>query len=243
MAEVKQQDNRQHYEASGARKTLLSIAFIVLLPFYVSLPAMLIQRMSAGLWKDTVGLGLLALGFTAIMVILFLQLMFALRARVDIGEKAVALNLPAGQGPTPKLRYKKSRIAFDDVLAVQARSEVYGAPLAPVLLRGARIVTKDGDLISLGFVNEHDVDTFPVLGIAHQIAERCGIAVDDQGAVRRSVHAKAMGLLHQPDQDTPLTQEEKDAVNRQHRRVMIGVIGFMALLIAIGITMDLVQGG
>ena len=80
MADATQADNRLHYEASGARKTLLSIAFVVLLPFYISLPVMLVQRMLAGLWKDTVGLGLLALGFTAIMAILFVQLMFALRA-------------------------------------------------------------------------------------------------------------------------------------------------------------------
>ncbi len=238
MSEAEQPTGRLHYEASGARKTLLSIAFVVLLPFYISLPAMLIQRMMAGLWKDTVGLGLLALGFTAIMVILFLQLMFALRARVDIGDKAVALTLPAGQGPTPKFSYQKARIAFDEVLSVQTRAEVYGAPLAPVLLRGARIVTKNGDKVSLGFVNEHDVDTFPVLNIAQEIAQRAGIEVDDQGAVRRSMRAKALGRRHNPNVDTTLTQEERDVLNSQHRRVMVGFIGGLGILIAIGITMD-----
>ena len=239
---------RFHFEASGARKTLLSIVFVILLPFYVSLPAMLVQRLSAGLWQDTIGLGLLALAFTAIMVLLFLQLLFALRARVDIGTKAVALNLPAGQGPTPKLRYQKRTIPFEDVLRVETRAELYGAPLAPVLLRGARVVTREGDKISLGFVNEHDVDTFPVLQIAGTIARRAGIEVDDHGAVRRSVGERARGILGKvrqqdkktdPARNTALSEEEKDLVNAQHRRAMMGFIGFLLLLVAIGITLDL----
>lgn len=228
-----------HYSASGARKTLLSLAFVILLPFYVSLPAMLITRASHGLWKDTIGLGILALAFTAIMVILLLQLMHAVRGRVTIGDKAVALTLPRGQGPTPKLRYQSRRIPFEDVQKVEARSEIYGAPLAPVLLRGARIVTRDDDKISLGFVNEHDVDTFPVMTIAETIAERAGIAMADQGAVRRSIAKRAMGKKHAPENSIPLTEEEIAAVNHQHKRVMIGFIAFMALLLVIGMLMDI----
>jgi len=241
MAEATSTSPRLHYAASSARKTWLSITFVLLLPFYVSLPAMLLTRASHGLWKDTIGLGILALAFTAIMAILLVQLMFAIRGRVIIGDKAVALTLPKGQGPTPRLRYQSRRIAFDDVQKVEARSEIYGAPLAPVLLRGARIVTKDDDRISLGFVNQYDVDTFPVMKIAETIAVRAGIKVADQGAVRRSVRAKALGIKHAPEDSVPLSEEEVTAVNRQHRRVMIGFIGFMVLLLAIGILIDVVK--
>ena len=46
MAEAKAE--RAVYEAGGGRKFFLALAFLVLLPFYASLPAMLIQRLIHG---------------------------------------------------------------------------------------------------------------------------------------------------------------------------------------------------
>ena len=40
---------RKVYEAGAGRKTFLSLVFLILLPFYASLPAMLIQRLTRGL--------------------------------------------------------------------------------------------------------------------------------------------------------------------------------------------------
>lgn len=226
------------YEASGARKTLLSIVFVLLLPFYLSLPVMLFSRAAHGLWKDTVGLGVLGLAFTAIMVILFLQLLFAVRARVSIGKQAVAITLPKGRGPTPMLFYNSRRIPFDEIAEVETRREIYGAPLAPVLMRGARLITKDDEKIPLGYVNEYDVDTFPVMIIANKIAERAGINVKDEGAVRRSVRAKALGKKHRAEYAEPLSDEEIARVNRQHRRVLISSVIALGALLAIGIAID-----
>ena len=47
---------RTVYEAGAGRRTTLSLAFLILLPFYASLPAMLARRLVHGLWFDTIGL-------------------------------------------------------------------------------------------------------------------------------------------------------------------------------------------
>ena len=47
---------RTVYEASAGRKTFLSLAFLILLPFYASLGPMLAWRFAHGLWFDTIGL-------------------------------------------------------------------------------------------------------------------------------------------------------------------------------------------
>ncbi|MGI9409544.1 MAG: hypothetical protein ACR2OV_05695, partial [Hyphomicrobiaceae bacterium] len=52
---------KSYYECGGGRKTFFALAFIVLLPFYVSLPVMLFQRITNGLWIDTWQLLVLAI--------------------------------------------------------------------------------------------------------------------------------------------------------------------------------------
>ena len=47
---------REVFKASGARTTILSFVFLLLLPFYVSLPAMMWMRVKNGLWDDAAGL-------------------------------------------------------------------------------------------------------------------------------------------------------------------------------------------
>ena len=74
---------RKVYEAGAGRKTFLSLAFLILLPFYASLPAMLIQRLTHGLWLDTIGLMVFALIFTGAMALLVVQLYQSLRSRVE----------------------------------------------------------------------------------------------------------------------------------------------------------------
>ena len=59
MAEAAGAPERKVYEAGTGRKTILSLAFLILLPFWASLPAMLIQRL---LHLRELGLQVLHLG-------------------------------------------------------------------------------------------------------------------------------------------------------------------------------------
>ena len=47
---------RTVYEAGVGRKSSFRWPFSILLPFFASLPAMLVSRLMHGLWFDTIGL-------------------------------------------------------------------------------------------------------------------------------------------------------------------------------------------
>ncbi len=132
------------YESGAGRKVAFSFIFLLLLPFFISLPPMLFWRLSQGQWLDTIGLMILAAGFTFVMVLVIIELMHSLRARVELGEKSVKMTLPSGRGPTPVVRYATHDIPYDQIQAVETRREIYGGSVAPVLLKGARLILKDG---------------------------------------------------------------------------------------------------
>lgn len=231
---------RTLYEATGGRKTFFSFAFLLLLPFFVSLPGMLYQRVSKGLWVDTVGLMILAAGFSIVMFLLFIELLFSLRSRVEIGEKAVKLTLPAGRGPTPMLRYATHEIPYDQIKAVETRREIYGGALAPVLLQGARIITKDDRPVRLGYVNESNVDPcLPYPVIARQIADRAGLVLNDRGSVWRSYRRKFLGFRSNDDGAKPIDEAQIAELNRSHTRWVKGIVAGVVLLMAVGIVKDL----
>ena len=156
---------------------------------------MLFWRISQGHWHGTLGLVVLAAAFTFIMFLIVIELMHSLMARIELGDKSVKLTLPSGRGPTPMIRYKTREIPYSDIKAIETRREIYGGSVAPVLLKGARLILKDDTPVKLGYVSEADSDpSFPYPDIAHQIAERAGVAVIDRGNVRRSAQKKFLGL-------------------------------------------------
>lgn len=112
------------YEAGGGRKTFFSFAFLILLPFFASLPAMIVSRLTHGLWIDTVGLTVFAVCFALVMFFLLVELMMSLRTRVVLGPNAAKMTLPSGRGPTPMLRYRTHKLDYDEVQSVETRREV-----------------------------------------------------------------------------------------------------------------------
>lgn len=231
---------RHLFAASGSRKTLICFIFLVLLPFYASLPFMLAMRISHGLIADSIGLGLLALAFTALMFWLLIIMMFSLRARVQLGEKDVFLTLPAGRGPTPMLRYKSYKLHYADIASVETRREIYGGSLVPVMMQGARLIMKDGSIIKLGYDAEANTDqAFPYVEIAHAIASHAGVPVIDQGHVRRSYTSKILGFI--APADAAVTDEEIAAVNAGHNRFILFLVIALSTLVVAGLAMDLVN--
>jgi hypothetical protein len=228
-----------YYESGGGRKTFYALAFIILLPFFVSLPMMFAQRIMKGVWLDSWGLGVIAVGFTAIMALVLFELVFSLRAKVDIGSKAVAFTLPAqGAGLTPTLFYQSRTIPYEDIEAVQSYCDCYGGTLAPVILRAARLVLKTGERVPLGFVSEADDDPrFPMMRIARQIADRAGLEVKDLGHIKYALHQRMFGAVSASSSSMP-----KDAVaeiNRGHNWFLTILTVVMAALLALGIGSDM----
>ena len=234
---------RTIYGATGGRKTIFCFIFLILLPFFVSIPPMIFNRIQHGLMLENWGFLILALAFAALMFLVLIELIFSLRARVELLPETVRMTLPAGRGPTPMLRYKSYEVPYDQVHAVETRREIYGGAMVPVLLKGARVITKDGSIIPLGYVSEANVDpAFPFPAIAKQIAVRARLPLIDRGNVRRSVRSKMMGIKSgdaQADAASMVDDKQLDALNRSHRNFVLGLIGVLVVLIAIGIVDDL----
>src|SRR5262245_33017834 len=138
-AQAARTKERVVYHAGGGRKLFFSIAFLLLLPFFASLPVMLFQRIKHGLWFDTIGLAVIAVIFTALMLLVVFELIHALRARVELGEKAVRFTLPK-RGGAPMFSYATQEIPYDQIQTVEARRELYGGSIAPVFMQGVRVV-------------------------------------------------------------------------------------------------------
>jgi hypothetical protein len=228
------------YAASGGHKTAISFVVLILLPFFASLPAMIFMRVRHGLVFDAVGLAIMATCFTVLMFLVFVELLFSLRARVELGEKSVKMTLPSGRGPTPMLRYKNYDIPYDQVQTVETRREIYGGSLVPVLLKGSRIITKDGATIPIGYISEANVDPcFPYPEIAQKIAERSRLPLIDRGNVRRSFRRKFFGIKGSRVNEVDAVDEAQIAeLNKSHHNVVMGLLGAIVVLMAIGIVDD-----
>jgi len=236
------QPARTVYAAGGGRKFAFSFVFLLLLPFFISLPPMLFWRISQGHWNGTFGLIVLAIGFTFIMFLVIIELMHSLMARIELGDKSVKMTLPSGRGPTPIVRYRNHDIPYDQIKAVETRREIYGGSIAPVLLQGARLILKDDSAVKLGYVSEANSDPcFPYPEIAQQIAARAGLAVEHKGNVRRSVQKKYLGLssgLLTPG-DGIVEESEIEALNKSHRRWVMRLISLLVALVVAGIALDI----
>jgi hypothetical protein len=230
---------RNVYQVGGGAKTALSIGFLLLLPFFASLPMMMYQRIAKGLWYDTAGLAVMGLGLTIIMALLLVNLLRALLSKVEIGEKTVRLTLPSHLGAIPTLFYTTNTVAYDQIAAVEMRREVYGNGLAPVLVRGARLKLKDGSTVLLGHMDEAEADaTFPVPTIAHQVARKAGLSVVETGSVYRRAAKKALGIKPSDAELVPIADGDIARLRGAHKRWMMGLAAAMVTLLGLGIVRD-----
>ena len=230
-------DVQTYYECGGGRKTFYALTFIILLPFFISLPVMLTQRFVKGVWLDTWGLIVIAIAFAAVMLLVLFELVFSLRAKVDIGSKAVAFVLPRdGGGMTPMFLYRARTVPYDQLESVETYREIYGGSVAPVMMKAVRLVLKSGERIPFGFSNERDEDPrFPFTRIAEQIAERAGVPLIDRGNIKQELHRKMFGLAASGNE---IPEAEIDNLNHRHNVFLIGLITVMFVLLALGIGGD-----
>jgi hypothetical protein len=233
---------REVYEAGAGRKTLLSLAFLILLPFYASLGPMLAWRYAHGLWFDTFGLIVTALIFTALMALLCVHIYQSVRSRVILGKTAVRITLPQGSGMLPVLRFIDREIPYDQIQAIETRCVLFGNVMAPVLLRATRLLTKQGEHVRLGTVNEDNVDqALPFPEIGRKIAERAGVNILDGGTVRRSIERRILGLFARktaPENSPALTEAEFKELQGRHKRAMLYLIAAATILVVGGIAVD-----
>lgn len=228
------------YASGTLRKIAFSFIFLLLLPFFVSLGPMLFARISQGYWIGTPGLILLSIAFATVMGLIVVELVSSIRSRVVLGEKAVRIRLPQARGLMGLFSYKSFDVPYSDIAAVEIRREIYGGSLAPVIMKGARLVLKDGSNVKLGYVNERNVDpAFPFAEIGERIAARADVQIIDVGNVHRSAFKKTFGLEASPEQKDVLTDAEIAAINHRHGQVIFLLVGILILLVSLGVFSDI----
>lgn len=236
---TKMPTSRRSFRAGAGRTICFSLIFLLLLPFFVSLGPMLYWRISQNQWTGTVGLIVLAVAFTAVMYLIFVELIFSIRSRVIFGETTVRLSLPQRRGLSSPFSYQVRDIPYDEIAAVEVRREVYGGSLAPVMMKGTRIRLKDGSTYRLGYVNEANADPcLPFAEIGEKIAARAGAGIIDNGDVRRSAIKKFFGLMPAGTEIHPITADEIRVLNGRHNSLMTVLVGTMALLLGFGVVSE-----
>ncbi len=239
MIETPGRPPRAVYEAGHGKRVVLAAAFLLLLPFFLSLGPMLFQRYRHGLLTDVSGLMVFAAFFAGLMGLIGAQLVHSIRSRVVLSDASIQFTLPRMRRGVPTLSFMKREIPYDEIRSVETRCEVYGGRLVPVMLKSTRLTTRGGETIVLGAVNEGNPEkAFPFPEIGAAIAARAGISLADRGVVRRSAAKWVMGLVSTADDNVALSEAEIAALRVRHRRWMKALVGVVGLLVAGGIAID-----
>ena len=243
-----QPGEKQIYETSDGQKAVLSIAFLLLTPFVISMPILFLKRSLHGLWADALSAAIIGAAVLFWGAFLFVQVMSSIRTRIAFGEKMLNLRVPTWRGPNPGVRFIKRRIPYEDIASVETRGEVYTALNAlkiPVLTRATSVVTKDGERIVLGYRNEDDED--PELDyprIAAQIAARAGVNLIDRGRVVAGNHLTAYRRGEIPKWEAPaLTEDEYGALRAKSNWFVAGLTFGVLILFALGLAYDFYRSG
>ena len=172
------------YQASKGRKFILSLVFLGLTPFFISLPFMIYLRFSKGFYSEAAILSIFAILFAIWMVFLGAHILSSLRTRIQLNEQDASFTVPNWRGPLPLFPYQKISLTYDNIEAVEARGEIYREAFIPILMRASCIVTRDSGRHVLGYTKEHATDpTFPFSEISHEIAMRAGKPLRDRGTI------------------------------------------------------------
>ncbi len=172
------------YQASKGRKLILSLVFLGLTPFFISLPFMIYLRFSKGFYYEAAILAVFTILFAMWMIFLGAHILSSLRTRIQLNEQDANFIVPNWRGPLPLFPYQKISLTYDNVEAVETRGEIYREVAIPVLMRASCIVTRDGGRHVLGYTKEHATDpAFPFSEISHEVAMRAGKPLRDRGTI------------------------------------------------------------
>lgn len=234
-------EERMRYASGGLRQSAVALGLLLVLPFALGAFYMLARRAMDGLTFDIAGVALVALGLLAVTVMLALELLHATRARLKFGKTALSFTLPRGGGPTPLLRYVSADIPYHAIKSIELRREVFGGKVAPVLLRGLILRTKDSREFVLGHTLEGFEDpAFPFEEIGERLAKRCALPLLDQRTIwRRTRKERALGYISEYDTSSYiLDPAEAGRLNVAHQRLVFGIASALAALVMLGLIAD-----
>jgi hypothetical protein len=246
MAVTDNQNDVVTYKPPRGLQTILSFGFFFILLFMVNAIAGAIWLATHNLQTDAL---VFALMFATGAVLLFYAGIFlfaASHSEIHIGPDQAAFVLPNWRGPTPLFPYTECQVPYRDLASVETRSEVYRYFALPVTVRSACLVRKDGQRLTLGYVQDDPQDPWiPFHTIAEQIAERAGVPIVNRGTVDGSSGLRAL-VQDEPSWDTPEISAERVAKIRKMERIgWTALVMLLALVIvaAVGFQIYRLAGG
>lgn len=245
-------DGKRVYKAGFGRKLLLTASFLLFLPFFVALPMMAIQRITAGYPGGAVMPVLVFIVMALCLGFILVNLISAYRTRLELGEQAVHLTMPAWRGPTPGLVYKQLDIPYGDIAKIEHRHEIYKEVLVPQLMHTAAIVTKDGTRHRIGYTQDTSEDqVIPVGEMAEAVARRAGVPLVEKASVRAGSQLRRLiaGEEHwgetdnESDINKQVTQDEYNGMIKSNHGLMFGIAALVLGLALITLAVDLGRHG
>ncbi len=233
------------YKPPRALQTILSIFFLILLLFMVNAIAGSVWLAMRNLQLDSIIFGVMFVLGAFMLFYVGLFLFASSHSEIKLGEKEASFVLPNWRGPTPVFPYAQCKIPYDDLAAVETRSEVYRYFMLPVIVQSASLVRKDGRRLILGYVQENPQDPWiPFHTVAEQIAERAVVPITHRGAVEGKSGIRAV-IQDEPPWDAPEIPEDKlDAIRKKERYGWVMFVGVLALALfaAIGFQLWRITG-
>ncbi len=230
------------FTAPDGRKTVLALAFLIFLPFLLSVPIMFLKRTAHGLWIDALSAGVIGAALLAWTWFLFREVMSAIRIKIIVGRRKVRLRIPRYRSANPDHEILRLQVRYESIDRVETREEVFTALKVPVVTRVTALVLKDGRRIVLGYQNEGtedpDID-YPTVGAL--IAERAGVEFHDRGKVFRGSHLAAYRNAKAGAQwdEHQMTEDEYNKLKRQKRLLLLAMTVGVLALFAAGFLYDL----
>ncbi len=217
------------YKPPRGLQTVLGVSFFFMLLFMVNAIAGSIWLATRHLPTDAVIFFAMFLLGTVLLFYAGIFLFAASHSEVRVGPDRASMVLPNWRGPTPLFPYTECRIPYQDLSAVETRSEIYRYFVVPVIVRSACLVRKDGQRLTLGYVQDDPTDPWiPFHTIAEQIAERAGVPMVNKGFVECSSGLRAL-VQDEPAWDAPSIAPEK--VERIRRLEQLGWTALIGILV------------
>lgn len=223
------------YKISIFRQIVFWIMFLMFLPFFVSMPVMIMMRTTHGQTTDALALaGIFVLAILA-MGFIILQISAMGRMRVELHEDQMNFVIPTWRGPTPFGPVMEKQIPYNEIADIEQRGELYKFWGALGLRQASSITTHKGDRYVLGYVTENDADeAIPFEKISKSLSQRLDKPIAHKGCVDAGTQLGAM-FRGTPEWDVePLVQQDVETIRkRSQRAAKLMIAGFFALLIGV----------
>jgi len=231
------------YEIGIGRKALLSLAVLLMAPFLLSAPILVVWRLIRGQWLDAITPLILTVAFIWAFSFILMHMISSMRSKIQITGDSLSLMAPTWRGPTPAPPYHGETLRFSEIDGVETRAEIYRAAGIQTMMRSYAVKSGDKRVV-LGYMKDNATDpAFPLDDIAKEIAARANVPVTNLGRISAGTQ---YGALYRGQPNPRARQIDERAMALIERRnedilraMVLGLLG-LALL---GLAIDIIQSG